>query len=175
RWCPPAAGAKRCGRAVPSTPPGGLPAGARLRRAPRPLLRQRAAPAWARGVGGTCVRPLYPDDRPRGRPAPWAAGRIRGRSFTHAARWCVARPGVRFTCRVEEGDVPDDPIMRWEWEGGAPGAIVTSRPEGEVPAGRAERRGHGGVFARPRGPQPERVDSGRRSRTRRRADPPNGV
>jgi len=72
--------------------------------------------------------------------------------------------------------VPDDPIMRWEWEGGAPGAIVTPSPEGEVPTGRAERRGHGGVFVRPGGrPQPGRIDAGRGARTRRRVDPPNGV
>ena len=72
--------------------------------------------------------------------------------------------------------MPDDPIMRWEWEGGAPGAIVTPRPEGEAPTGRAERRGHGGVFARPRGlQQPERIDPDRGARTRNRADPPTGV
>src|SRR5690349_5860816 len=93
-----------------------------------------------------------------------------------AARWRTAGPGYGAPVERKRRDVADDPIMRWEWEGGAPGAIVTPRPEGEAPTGRAERRGHGGVFARPRGPQqPERIDPDREARTRSRADPPNGV
>jgi len=142
-------------------------------RAPAPPL-QRAAPAWARGVGGTGVRSLYPDDRRRGRSAPWAAGRIRSPSATHLAR----RPRPRYGSPVEwkRRDLPDDPIMRWEWEGGAPVAVEMPRPAGEAPTGRAERRGHGGVFVRPGGrPQPGRIDAGRGARTRRRVDPANGV
>ncbi len=71
----------------------------------------------------------------------------------------------------------DDPILRWEWEGGAPEAPVTPRVQRGRPTARAERRGSGmfarpGAAAGPPGPeQAERPDDAHGSRSRRRGEP----